>query len=466
MLVWILGRTRPLRIAGRRFYSRQNPPWSAWGSIANLGRTRPCNARAFRFELSRLSVLCFSVMDRRLVRKRALDTGIEAADAELAELRRARRAAKEADARRRRREEREWVLTVPERRQDLETVLAIFMLGDYAPEPVVVFLRGLGRQYHWEAPKTNEELLGIIEAAFLAEDLARLASLCDEDNPTAALRAAASCVAQWRSVVWSRGTSAYPYTEAIAVEYESVRATFAEDVRPPLWHGAPGARKRGTRLRRRWGGRCGPVRPREILPAAEMLAKVARLLRFATFYCRPSVRYGPKWKSSWQRLALKSCVRFVWPHLWNACVSVWPCSDLVWALRATRAKIKRLDLPVPGASCCWFFEILLSENGLVFQPRFRLWWCGDFSIFREFVDGIRAGLPAQIPASIHTTLGVDPNIFRIEKPASGHAAQARIWAKILAYFLAAGPPLRSKCWPDFGLENTTTFRLHLFVKLG
>ena len=213
-------------------------------------------------------------MDPRVALKRALDDGLAAARAELAQLRKARRIANEAEARRVLREQREWNLAVPERRQDLATAMAMFMLADYAPEPVVVFLRALGRQYHWEKPKTNAELLALVEDAFLAADLAELDALCDEENPTAALRAATVRVAQWRSIVWCRGTAVHPDTEAIAVEYEQVRATFGEDVRPPLWLGTHGARKQGTRLRRRWGGRYGIVRPREILPTEVMLAKV------------------------------------------------------------------------------------------------------------------------------------------------------------------------------------------------
>ena len=38
--------------------------------------------------------------------------------------------------------------------------------------------------------------------------------------------------------------------------------------------GGVGLRKQGTCLRRRWGGRFGAQRMREVLPAAEMLAKV------------------------------------------------------------------------------------------------------------------------------------------------------------------------------------------------
>ena len=73
--------------------------------------------------------------------------------------------------------EREWILTVPEWRHNLDVALTIFMLGDCAPEPVVVFLRGLGRQSHWEIPKTNVELLEIVEDAVLAADLVSLGAL-------------------------------------------------------------------------------------------------------------------------------------------------------------------------------------------------------------------------------------------------------------------------------------------------
>ena len=64
-----------------------------------------------------------------------------------------------------------------------------------------------------------------------------------------------------------------PDTEALALEYERVRKTFAAGVLPRLWQGTPGARKRGTRLREGWGGRFGVMRPREVLSAAETLEK-------------------------------------------------------------------------------------------------------------------------------------------------------------------------------------------------
>ena len=128
------------------------------------------------------------MMDPRFALQRALQAGIAASGVQIAELRKARRAAKEADARKRRRLEREWVLTVPERRHDLDVALTIFMLGGYAPEPDVVFLRGLGRQYQCETPKAKVELLDIVEYAVLAADLVSLGALCARPRHCGLLR--------------------------------------------------------------------------------------------------------------------------------------------------------------------------------------------------------------------------------------------------------------------------------------
>ena len=70
------------------------------------------------------------------------------------------------------------------------------------------------------------ELFTFMEAALLIADLLGLHSPCDEENPSAALLTATAWIAQWRSVVWCRGTGIHPDTEAIAVEYEAVRRTF------------------------------------------------------------------------------------------------------------------------------------------------------------------------------------------------------------------------------------------------
>ena len=60
------------------------------------------------------------------------------------------------------------------------------------------------------------------------------------------------------------------YTEVLALRYEDIREAFIDSMQPQPWLGAAGARKRGARLRVRWGGRIGLVRPRGVLPTVEM----------------------------------------------------------------------------------------------------------------------------------------------------------------------------------------------------
>lgn len=212
-----------------------------------------------------------SMADTLLGRKRALSEAIAAANVEL---RRAKRSVADAAARRLRREDTEWVLSGTL----LATSLAVYALADFNPEAAVVHLKGAGRQRWPWAPRTDTEVLAILEAAFLEADIGELVALCEGRHPAGseASRVAAACVAQWRSVVWANGCGVHPDTEAIATEYEAFRQTYDEGVRPPLWLGCRGARKRGTRLRRRWGGRFGVSRPHEVMPAAEMRDKVPR----------------------------------------------------------------------------------------------------------------------------------------------------------------------------------------------
>ena len=185
---------------------------------------------------------------------------------------------------------REWVLTGRLR----STAPIIYVWSGFDPKPVAVFLRGKGRQYGWAkkarvgrqyawVEKTRAELLELVDNEFLQIDFDELSALCDEASPSdaPAAKEAAACVAQWRTVAWSRSQTAarhvLPHTDKLMVQYESVRASFPECSRPRLWLGAPGARKRGTRLRERWSGRCGVGRPREVLPVPVLQEKAGRI---------------------------------------------------------------------------------------------------------------------------------------------------------------------------------------------
>ena len=185
-------------------------------------------------------------------------------------LRKARRTAEGAAARK----SREWVLQGRLR----NTALIIYVWAGFAPEPVVVFLRGAGRQRGW-VEKTAAELMDLVESAFDSIDSDELNLFCDEWAPADELAAkrAAACVSQWRTVAWSRSQLAERHvaldTETLAVQFVAIRGAFAENFRPRVWLGAAGARKRGARLRDRWGGRFVAPRPRELLPSAERLGK-------------------------------------------------------------------------------------------------------------------------------------------------------------------------------------------------
>ena len=196
-------------------------------------------------------------------RKRALSASVAASSASI-------RAAKQSAAEKAKRELRQWSLEhYPSL---LYTTVAVYLLADYSPEPVVVFMRGQERKRGWRE-RSDQELFRIAEDTFLSVDMDVLTHLVDESNPkdVAVYRTAAACVAQWRAAVW--GKAFRTDTEAIAAEFERVRASFPEEFRPSAWLGTAGARKQGTRLRRRWGGRFGAVRPREEVPVDVMQAK-------------------------------------------------------------------------------------------------------------------------------------------------------------------------------------------------
>lgn len=173
----------------------------------------------------------------------------------------------------------------------LNTVLIICFLADGVVDPAVVFLAGAGRERHWPA-KDEEELARIVNAAFMAADVLGIASLCSTDDPSDAnaMRVATDVVLQWRTVAWAteqnrKGVA--PGASAMLSHAERVRAALPEGVRPRPW-GVPtaaGARKRLTRLRRRWHGRLATLRAREVVPLEEMKDKAS-----PRFTHRPAIR--------------------------------------------------------------------------------------------------------------------------------------------------------------------------------
>ena len=190
----------------------------------------------------------------------------------LAEAKRLRR----ADTRAENAAKRAWNLDLfPDVRR---VALIIHTLADYKVEPAVVYLRGAAGKRKW--PKRDAAWIGaLVDACFMEVDLWGLAALTHVDEPTdvGAMREAVACVEQWRAVIWRRGQTAEkqvaPYSAAVILQYERARAELPADIRPSVWLGSVGEKKRASRWRKRWGGRFGTLRPRGIISLEELREK-------------------------------------------------------------------------------------------------------------------------------------------------------------------------------------------------
>ena len=203
--------------------------------------------------------------------KRTLADALVANHADAKRLRRAMKRTEEAAAR-------AWNLN--EFEDVRRVVLIIYTLADFCVLPAAVYLAGAGGRRHWPR-RADADIATLIEQCFLEADLEDVAALSDIDDPrdVVSMRTAVACVEQWRSATWCRAQNerrgVAPDTAAVMVEYERARANLPADIRPNVWLGQVGARKRATRWRQRWGGRLGVLRPRDILPVHEMLEKAA-----------------------------------------------------------------------------------------------------------------------------------------------------------------------------------------------
>ena len=111
--------------------------------------------------------------------------------------------------------------------------LAVYVLADFAPEPVVVLMRAAGRQRGWEEDANSDgEILEVVEAEFLKTDFEEILAICGESGAPVnelALRRAMACVAHLRTVTWSARQTAErhvaPDTEALAVSASACAQT-------------------------------------------------------------------------------------------------------------------------------------------------------------------------------------------------------------------------------------------------
>ena len=169
----------------------------------------------------------------------------------------------------------------------LHTVLIACVLADGAVDPSVVYLRQRGLQFGWPA-KTDDELAAMVDDALLAADPDLVVALTDADcaPDKKALERAVSYVRQWRARAWTlqqnlKGVA--PSTAAVLAQLDVQRAQAAQGLQPQDWGSSNqgGARKRVSRWRRRFGGRVGKLKPREIVPVEILRNKAIRWSIFA-----------------------------------------------------------------------------------------------------------------------------------------------------------------------------------------
>ena len=155
------------------------------------------------------------------------------------------------------------------------------VLADGVVEPPLIeFFRSQGRQRHWR-DKTDDELSEIIERAFLDTDVCVIAPLSDPEAPPniGAMRTALGRMVQWWVAQWTltqnRVRGVAPSTTSVLVHFEALWLQLPEGVRPSPWgtSRAVAPHKRISRWRRRWGGRYGALRVREIIPVPDMREK-------------------------------------------------------------------------------------------------------------------------------------------------------------------------------------------------
>ena len=196
-------------------------------------------------------------------------------DSDLADVRRAEANARKARWKQSLVQSRVWCLTGRAR----NTALAVFMLADFAAEPVVVYLRRVGGQRRWP-DRSDGELMDCINDTFSVEAAADLVNLVDYDvtHDMAALTTASDIVHQWRVALWTaeqnrKGIT--PSTGAVLDEFETRRAQLPEYARAKAWgtSGEQSARQRASRWRRRWGGRIGKFQALEEVPLDAMVEK-------------------------------------------------------------------------------------------------------------------------------------------------------------------------------------------------
>ena len=167
-----------------------------------------------------------------------------------------------------------------------DAVVILYDLAGGTVAPAQLFLAKAARERQWPA-KSDVDLAALIEDAYLAMDVDRLAGLVDLEGPTSpsVLKTCVRFYEEWRLAAWVRQLNQVqgvaPSTGLVLQRYEGTRAGWPEAVRPGSVGQASSVNARvwALRWRRRFGARHGRVRAREHVPVEEMRAKVTPCLK-------------------------------------------------------------------------------------------------------------------------------------------------------------------------------------------
>ena len=163
----------------------------------------------------------------------------------------------------------------------LDTMLAIYALAGYSPEPAVVYLHECGRRKGWP-DRPDHELSRLVEDSFLSFDDERLASLTDSYEPMddSIYRIALRYAEEWQLVKWGETLNAergvapptsmlISQAQAVGMQLPSAVTGWSRARKIPL-----AAVRWAARFRMRWKCRMGKLRAREWISVEEARAKV------------------------------------------------------------------------------------------------------------------------------------------------------------------------------------------------
>ena len=162
----------------------------------------------------------------------------------------------------------------------LDTMLTIYVLAGYTPEPAVVYLQQCGRRRRW-VQRPEDALARMVEDHFLQCDDERLASLTDVREPLddSILGVAVRYVQEWQLVKWG---IALNVEKGVAPPTSMLLSQACViGIQPPSAFAALGARWRmsvrasgwAARFRKRWNVRLGKLRAREWISTEDARAK-------------------------------------------------------------------------------------------------------------------------------------------------------------------------------------------------